>query len=127
MTGNVLIDLAIAAVGVAILVGIAWAVFGGRPAPLDIERAAARLLFDEPDFEPQEWLINDERNAALAHNGRGEAALLLAHGDGIVTRRFAVGALNIQYTDGRLIIDPHDHTCRRASFSIAPEAVKMWL
>jgi len=127
LTGNVLIDLAILAAGVALLAAAAWAVFGARPAPIDMEHAAERLAFDEPDFEAVRWLSDEAGSAALARNLKGETALVLTHGDGLVSRRFRAGAMPARYEDGRLIVERADATARRAAFALSADEAALWL
>ena len=127
MTGNPLIDLAIALAGIAILVGIAQLVFGSNAPSLSMEKAAARLVFDEPDFAPQVWLMNKASDAALARNRIGEIALIVAHGDGLVTRRFAADQAPLKYQAGSLHVLRADHTSRTAAFELSEAAAGAWL
>lgn len=127
MTGNVVIDLAVSLVGVAILVGLARLVFGKIEPSIDREKAAERLAFDEPDFHPVDWLLDESARAALVRNEAGEIAIIVAHGDGLVTRRVGAGRAHAAYADGRLTVDPVDHTTGRASFATDGETARIWL
>lgn len=127
MTGNVVIDLAISLVGAAILVGLARLIFGDTKSSLNAAKAAERLSFDEPDFQPVDWLIDESAKAALARNGAGEIAIIVAHGDGLVTRRVGAGRARAAYADGRLTVDPVDHTTSRAGFATDSETARIWL
>lgn len=127
MTGDVVVDLAISLVGVAILVGLARLIFGKIEPSLDVAKAAERLSFDEPDFEPIDWLLDENAKAALARNSAGEIAIVAAHGDGLVTRRAGAGRVQAEYRDGGLTVDPIDHTMRRTRFAADRETVNAWL
>ena len=107
MTGNTLIDLAISIGGVILLVGLARLIFGLQGAALTEAAAADRLAFDEPDFEPAEWLISG--TGAIAVNQAGEAALIKPLGDGLVSRRFSVKDLRWRRDGLRLTIEAPDH------------------
>lgn len=127
MTGNVVIDLAISALGVAIMAGLARLIFGKVDPSLDLDKAIERLSFDEPDFEPMDWLVDENKKAALARNNAGEIAVITAHGDGLVTRRAGAGRVQAEYRDGALIIDPVDHTTGRVHFAADRETANAWL
>lgn len=90
------------------LVGLARFVFGQRKAGFDEAAIAERLAFDEPDFEPLEWLIS--ASGAIAVNGRQEAALIKPLGDGLVTRRLDLRDLHIRREGSNLVVDGPDHT-----------------
>jgi hypothetical protein len=127
LTGNVLIDLAISLAGIAILIGLARIIFGASLPSLDAANAAERLLFDEPDFHPIDWLVDEDSGAALARNGSGEIALVVAHGDGLVTRRYPAGAAPLAYEDGRLCIARTDHTFRNVNIAAGVADAASWL
>jgi len=127
LTGNTLLDLAISVAGVALLVGLAWAIFRGGSLKFDRAAAADRLAFDEPDFAPVDWIIDENSRVALARNAAGELALVVAHGDGLVTRRLAPGDDRANYADGFLTIARVDHTSRAARLPLPENEAAVWL
>jgi len=112
MTGNILIDLAISVVAIAILVGLSRLMFPAAAADFGQRPAAARLAFDEPDFAPVRWALDRASGVAIADNGAGEFALVRVKGGALLTRRLWAGAVTVQYRDGYLCIDLHDMTIR---------------
>ena len=120
-------DLAISVIGIAILVGLARIVFAKPASPLTAASAADRLAFDEPDFGPVAWALDLSNGAALARNNAGELAIVTAHGDGLVTRRFAKGVARGDFADGRLIIHSTDHTWRDVVIEMSADEARAWL
>lgn len=96
MTGNVLIDLLISITGVAVLVGVSWALGAFRTVKTDLAAAADRVAFDEPDFRPAEWLFDEgaAAAAALSEDGR-EVVFVFGVGDKLGSRRMRVGAVPV--------------------------------
>jgi len=127
LTGNVVIDLAISAIGIALIVAIAWSAFRPVELLLSEEKAAARLAFDEPDFNPVEWILSEKQDAALARNQNEEIALVLVHGDRLASRRFPPGAAPTHYENGSLMLNRADHTTRSAAFSLMADNATLWL
>ncbi len=127
MTGNVVLDLAISVAGIVILVGLARIIFAGAGTLIDQSSAERRLVFDEPDFAPVAWAIDQTAGVALARNDAEEIALVFAHGDGLATRRIAAHDANVHYAEGRLTIDRADHTSRSASVAMTPDEAEVWL
>ena len=122
-----IIDLAISLAGIAILIGLSRLVFGSVRSTLDAAAAAERLLFDEPDFHPIAWLVDEGVGVALARNGSGEIALVVAHGDGLVSRRYPAGAVPLAYENGRLCIARTDHTFRNVNIAAGEAEAASWL
>jgi len=125
LTGNVLIDLAISLTGIAILVGLARAIFGSAQQPLNAASAASRLAFDEPDFAPVAWVVDEAAGAAIARNGAGEIALIKAAGDGLATRRAKAGAFSCAHSGAVLTIASPDLTFGGVTVTAANEAEAM--
>lgn len=126
MTGNTLIDLAISISGVILLVGLARFVFGERKVAFDEATLAKRLAFDEPDFEPIDWLIGSA--GAIAINDKGEAALIKPLGDDLVTRRLRRQDLHISRENSTLIVQGPDHTFSGMAVAAADETeAQLWL
>lgn len=88
--------------------GLARFVFGQRKAGFNKGAVTERLAFDEPDFEPLEWLMS--ASGAIAVNGKQEVALIKPLGDGLVTRRLGLRELHIRCEGSNLIIERPDHT-----------------
>ncbi len=124
MTGNPILDLAISIAGVSLLVLLARLIFGPGGRGIDRAAAAERLGFDEPDFEPTDWLIGE--GAALARNNAGELAVVIVHGDGLVTRRLGAASPAPYYKDGRLVVPGADHTAREVEFVVSQDAAQHW-
>lgn len=92
-----LVEIAISVTGVAILIGLAWALGATRSIAVTKDLAVDRLAFDEPDFNPGEWLIGaDGKSAAVLSADGYETAVVFAVGDGLATRRFRHGAVSIE-------------------------------
>jgi hypothetical protein len=125
MTGNPILDLVISITGVSLLVLLARLIFGADGRGIDRAAAAERLAFDEPDFEPIDWLIGE--GAALARNDAGELAVVIVHGDGLVTRRLGAASPAPYYKDGRLVVPGADHTAREVEFVVSQDAAQNWL
>ena|SRR3990167_335107 len=98
-----LVEIAISLAGVVILIGLAWALGATRSIAVTEEAAIDRLAFDEPDFRPGEWLIGADGKSAAAISVDGvEAAVVFAVGDGLGTRRFRQGDVNIEQSGSGL-------------------------
>ena len=121
MTGNTVLDLIISVAGVTLLVLLARMLFGGGALVFNKAAVEDRLCFDEPDFSPADWIIDEAARAALARNENNEVALIVANGDGLAIRRFqSPDALSARYANGVLSLTPHDHTSRKVTLS-APD------
>ena len=127
MTGNVLLDLVISIVGIIILVGLARVMFSDAGPFIDQASAVQRLAFDEPDFSPVAWAVDQTAGVALARNNTNEIAVVFAHGDGLATRRIAAQDAKVQYVQERLTIDRADHTSKSASVAMARDEAQVWL
>lgn len=126
MTGNILVDLGIALGGVLLLAALARAVFGTVSIAMTQSAAAERLAFEEPDFEPAAWLVDEKAGAAVARNDAGDIATIVAQGDRFVVRRLSRDAPGIHYTEGRLHIAPPDHTSRPVLVAVDPDKAGEW-
>ena len=127
MTGNPLLDLAISATGIAFLFGLAKFLFGSASASVTLERAEERLSFEEPDFEPVAWLLNDDKTAALARNASGEIAIIVSHGADLATRRFGPGQAEPKVESGVLRIYQADHAFKGGAFQVTDDEAEAWL
>lgn len=97
MTGNLYLDLLISFAGIAVLVGVSFALGGWKSARVDEVAAQDRLAFDEPDFDVVEWLFSEDGKAAAAISRDGEEiAYIFAVGDGLSTRRVRKGAAKVE-------------------------------
>jgi hypothetical protein len=120
VTTAYLIQFAVSAAAVGLMVALAaWATRGRGAAPLD-EAAARAWLADEFPGRPIEglWLADDGRGA-LARSG--ESALVLSRmGDGYVARELAWSqALAATPRNGRLALRLADAAAPRAVIAIA--------
>ncbi|NOX82805.1 MAG: hypothetical protein GXP06_07440 [Alphaproteobacteria bacterium] len=125
MTGNPILDLVISITGVSLLMLLARLIFGAGGRGIDRAAAAERLAFDEPDFEPIDWLIGE--GVALARNDAGELAVVMVHGDGLVTRRLGAASPAPYYRDGVLTVPRPDGTAREVHFTVPEDQAAAWL
>jgi hypothetical protein len=127
VTGNLALDLLISAAGVGLIVAVSAALGGLRSITLDEAAARARLALDEPDFRPTEIFIGADGKAAAAIGADGEAALLFALGDGLATRRLAIGAFAVAASGPAVDILLRDPSKRRLRLVAASaEAAAAW-
>lgn len=103
MTGNLWLDLLISFGGVAVLVGLSFALGGWRSLALDETVVRDRLSFDEPDFIARDFFVSADGKAAAAISEAGEAVFLFALGDGVATRRLPRGAAKVK-TEGKSVV-----------------------
>ena len=108
MTGDLLLDLAISLAAIIFMVLVSWLVFRERPVPVTIELASERLAFDEPDFEPIEWFIDEKGRGALVQGQAGDFTMVFRLGTDLVTRRFAKGQVRVSESQDGLSIHPDD-------------------
>lgn len=87
------LQLAVSFIGIALMIGLCWALFGGGDTLLDgAETAAARIARDVAFFRPGRAALSRDRRAALVEDARdGEVYLAVVRGDGIVTRKLSRG------------------------------------
>jgi hypothetical protein len=89
MNGQILY-LAFSILGVAAMVGLCAFLFGRDVAKLDTRSAAARLAHDVPGFRlGHSALSADCRSAMLENASDGVIWLVIARGDGFVTRKLS--------------------------------------
>ncbi|MHA7873362.1 MAG: hypothetical protein ACX939_13515 [Hyphococcus sp.] len=125
MTGNLIIDTLISAVAIAVMVLVARFVF---PAPRDgvtLAKARERLAFDEPDFRPRDWLIDQKGRAALVEGEGGDFALVRKLGLDLLTRRFRTGGASVEKDENGLTLNLHDPTLPKTVF--VTTAADKWL
>ena len=116
-----LIEIAISLSGIAILIGLSWALGATRSAAVTIDSAVDRLAFDEPDFKPGVWFIGaDGKSAAAASVDGHETALVFAVGDGLATRRFARGAVGVETAETSLLFKMGEPSLRTLRL-VAPD------
>ena len=127
MTGNLLIDSAISLGGIAFIVLIAYFLFNRTKPVFTRENAAERLAFDEPDFNPVEWLDGNADGVWMAHNGAGEVALVWTMGDSLASRRYKAGELKLRHKDGVLSVAAPDHTAPTRKMSANADEAGKWM
>ena len=82
-------------------------------------QASKRFRLDEPDFEPDEWVLDDNKLGALAFSQDGsELALLRVSGANISTRRLPVSSISTAYNEPTLSFFMGDPTWPNFSLSI---------
>ncbi len=122
MTGNLFLDSAISLSAIGLMILAAWLAFRAPPVAVDETAARARLAFDEPDFKPAVWVMDEEGRAALAEGTAGEFALVRRLGADLVTRRFARGEATVQAENGALTVRPADPGSRAVTLRCADAA-----
>ncbi len=127
MTGNLLLDLAISLGGIAFLVGLSWAFGAWRTVPVTKAAAADRIGLDEPDFQPQHWLLDADNKVAVAASGEGEAVVVFAMGDNFATRRLALSPSGFSATSEGLVVELGETSRRRLRVNAPEEEVRAWL
>lgn len=129
MTKAVLIELGLSLIGVGVLVALSYLLGGLRSARVTLDAAAERLLFDEPDFQPADWLIGADGKAAAALSRDGsEIGLVFVVGDDYATRRLKRAGAEIG-REGNDLVFALRETSRRAVRVAAPDdgAAGQWL
>ncbi len=128
MTGNLYLDLLISLGGVAVLVLVSFLLGGWKSAKLDEAAARDRLAFDEPDFRPSEWLFGgDGKSAAALSEDGAEAAFVFALGDGLATRRAALGAVPVKVDGDKVVASLHDPSKWALTLAAgSPEEAARW-
>lgn len=119
MNAAALIQLAVSALAVAAMVGLAALATRGRAAPPLDEVTARRWLADEfPGLAIEGLWIGADGRGALARSG--EAALILSRmGDGYVARKIAWrAAAEAAVRDGRLILPLADFAAPKALLAL---------
>ena len=105
MTGNLLLDLALSAGGVLLLLALSWALGAWKSTPVDEAAARDRLAFDEPDFAVSDiFVAADGRTAAAVSTNGAEAAVVFQVGDRTATRRFPVGSRPVATEGGTITV-----------------------
>jgi hypothetical protein len=116
--------------GVAMLIGFNVVLFGWRRATLaSVNDAESRLTAEIPGFRLGDAAIDQVAATALVENARdGALHLVVARGDGLVTRALKYGALKALARDGRILsLRLSDLTLPRAELTLADEAAaKQW-
>jgi len=123
------IEIAISFVGIAILIGISWALGALRTITVEEINARDRLAFDEPDFDPAAWLIGVDGRSAAALSADGlEIALVFAVGDGLATRRFRHGAVRVEKSGSSILFRIREPALRRVRLEAADDsAAAQWV
>ncbi len=101
--GALLAELALALAVVGLVVGLSWRLGGRRDARATPEAASGRLAFDEPDFNARAWFFDRRGRAALAISDT-EVAVVVPHGDRLVTRRMRLNRALIAADATRLTV-----------------------
>ncbi|MBS0363965.1 MAG: hypothetical protein JSR98_21540 [Proteobacteria bacterium] len=120
MNAAALIQLAVSALAVALMTGLAALATRGRGAPPLDEAAARRLLAEEfPDRRPEALWLAADGHGVIAREG--ERALVLARiGDGYLARELAwSAALSAEVRDGRLTLPLREPGAPRAVLAFA--------
>ncbi|MFN3961098.1 MAG: hypothetical protein ACK4NP_14460 [Parvularculaceae bacterium] len=129
MTTGLLIELGLSLAGVAVLVAATYFLGAWRTARVTLDAAQNRLGFDEPDFEPGDWMISsDERSAVALSRDGAEIGLVFVMGDDFATRRLSRSAARItRQADAILFL--LKEPSRRAVRVAAPDeaAAEQWL
>lgn len=113
------LQLAISLIGIALMVGLCWALFGLGHAPIaDAGAVGADLARDVPGFRAGRCALSRDRLAALVEDARdGSVYLAVARGDGMVTRKLARG-IALARDGERLTLDLREFTLGRAALEL---------
>lgn len=112
--------------GIALLVGLNIMLFGATGVKLTSASDAIRRLKEEiAGFRAGDTVIDTAQSAALVENAHdGSLHLVVARGDGLVTRALKKGAVKTLARDGAtLSLRLTDFTLPRAKLTLADEAL----
>ncbi|MGJ8563062.1 MAG: hypothetical protein ACSHXY_05865 [Alphaproteobacteria bacterium] len=112
---------ALAFIVVIILAALCQLFFRSAKSDMTEEKLANRLKYDEPDFHPVEWIIDEKNGKALTRNSQGEIALMQTAGANLVVRRMLGATLKSQHNDRELILSSSDHTFRSLKITASTE------
>ena len=121
-----LIYLAGSLVGIALLVGFNFLLFGrAHPEVGSAETIATRLAREIPGFRAGRAIIGADGRAAVIENAANRSLYLVeAMGDGIVTRQLTRGLLaNVGRLGERLSLELRDFTFPRATLLAPSESL----
>ena len=120
-----LIYLAGSLAGVAAICGLCVALFGRGVATLDAKSAEARLRDDVPGFRAGRIALAGDARSALIEDARdGGVYIVLARGDGLVTRRLGRLFLRSAVRDGAALrLKFADFTFPNARIDLGDDAV----
>ncbi len=120
-----LIYLAGSLAGVAAICGLCVALFGRGVASLDAGSAARRVADDVPGFRAGRCALAADGRSALIEDARdGAAYLVMARGDGLVTRGLGKGFLRSAAREGAALrLRFADFTFPGARIDLGNEAV----
>ena len=79
---------------------------------------------DEPDFEPEDWLLDTKGRAALACGKTGEFALIKGLGLDLAVRRFHAGEAKIDIRDKMIVL--HLKDAGLPATVLAGESAALW-
>lgn len=118
MTGADFLEIGVSVLAIIALIVATWFAGALRTVSVTLESARERLNFDEPDFEPGDWLVGADGRAAIsvASNLRG-SALVFALGDGLVSRRAPPAKLSVSVAGANLVVGLNE-------LSVAPIVIK---
>ncbi len=114
MTGDPLTDLLISIGGIIVMVLIARLVFPSPSIKVTQDVALDRISFEEPDFKPVSWLIDDAGRAAIVEGAGGEFILVERLGLDVLLRRFQAGVAKASEVDHALVVKLPDVTLPKA-------------
>lgn len=129
MSNSLLMEFGLSLTGVGILVGLSYLLGAWRSARVTLDAAADRLRFDEPDFQPADWLVGADGKAAAAISPDGaEIGLVFVMGDDFATRRLKRAGAEIR-RDGKDLVFMLREVSRRAVRVAAPNdgVAAQWL
>jgi hypothetical protein len=118
-----LLQLLISVTGIAVMVGLCWALFGRDMAAIESANALAETMArDVPGFCAGATALSADRRGALIENAcDGAVFLAVMRGDGLVTRRIA-GGFSLRRNGSRLEFHLPDFTLSHASLDLADAA-----
>jgi len=112
-----LLQLGISVLGIAMMTGLCWLLFGHRDAALtDASQAVDEIAREVPGFRATRAALSRDARAALVEAG-ADVYLAVVRGDGVVTRKLAPGTAVTRDGD-RLALSLQDFTLKRAALEL---------
>jgi hypothetical protein len=112
-----LLQLVISILGIALMCGFCWLLFGHRDVALaDAAQVTRELAREVPGFRAGRVALSRDARAALVESG-SDVYLAVVRGDGLVTRKLARGTSVAREGDS-LALGLRDFTLKRATLEL---------
>ena len=100
-------------------------IFPSPATPITKDVALDRINFEEPDFKPVSWLIDDQGRAAVVEGAAGDFILIERLGLDLLLRRFQAGFAKAFEENQALVVKLPDVTLPKAV--IASTGASQWV